>query len=166
MRLYRLAYLVLFLFINCQGNVPQPKAKLQWVNLAHLNHLYEDIEIGGKEMAIIHIYSEYPDYEWVDANDEGIACVDDVARAAVVYLRHFEVAEDSASLERARMLLEFCRFMQAEDGQFYNFIYEDHSINYEGKTTGAESTIEALYAMLEIEANPIAKKKLARYLLK
>ncbi|MFQ5641115.1 MAG: glycoside hydrolase family 9 protein [bacterium] len=134
----RIAY-TLFLFllsaVGCRQNASQPSVDLKLVNLSHLNHLYEEVVIDGKEMALIHIYSEYPDYGWVDAHNEGIACVDDVARAAVVYLRHFEITGDSASLKHARKLLEFCRYMQAEDGQFYNFIYTDGSINRNGKTS-------------------------------
>jgi len=121
-------------FIGCKNHASE-QVDLKLVNLAHLNHLYEDVVIGGKEMGIIHIYSEYPDYAWVDAHNEGIACVDDVARAAVVYLRHFEITGDTTSLKRARKLLDFCLYMQAEDGQFYNFIYADHSINREGETS-------------------------------
>jgi len=117
----------------CQKQMPQEPE--HWVNLSHLNHLYEEVRIDGRDMAIVHIYSEYPDYDWVDAGDEGIACVDDAARAAVVYLRHFELTGDSSSLARARKLLEFCRYMQAEDGLFYNFIFADHRINRNGRTS-------------------------------
>lgn len=109
--------------------------ELRLTNLTHLNHLYQEVTIGGQPMAIIHIYSEYPDYQWVDDSDEGIACVDDAARAAVVYLRHFEVTGDTTSLWRARKLIDFCRYMQAEDGLFYNFIFADHSINRDGHTS-------------------------------
>lgn len=122
------------LFCACQSR-NSGLGDLAWVNLAHLNHLYQEIEIDGNRMAIIHIYSEYPDYEWVDAHGEGIACVDDAARAAVVYLRHFEITGEVTSLKRARNLLEFCRFMQADDGQFYNFIFADHAINRDGETS-------------------------------
>ncbi len=108
---------------------------LRLTNLSHLNFLYEEIKIAGQPMAIIHIYSEYPDYKWVDASNEGIACVDDAARAAVVYLRHFEVTGDTSSLRRARRLIDFCRHLQAEDGQFYNFIFADHAINRDGQTS-------------------------------
>src|SRR5688572_129790 len=45
------------------------------VNLTHLNFLVEDVDIAGQPMAITHIYSEYPSYEWVDASGEGIAAV-------------------------------------------------------------------------------------------
>lgn len=134
LRLTAFACFSLFIFFACHDS-PQPKADLVLVNLAHLNHLYEEIEIDGKDMAIIHIYSEYPDYAWVDAQNEGIACVDDAARAAVLYLRHFENTNDATSLRRARRLIDFCRHLQAEDGLFYNFIFADHTINREGKTS-------------------------------
>ncbi|MDO9576038.1 MAG: hypothetical protein Q7J55_05880 [bacterium] len=86
-------------------------------------------------MMIIHIYSEYPDYGWVDASDEGISCVDDVSRSAIVYLRHYEVYGDSVSLEKARRGLNFVMYMEQEDGEFYNFILRDYSINTEGRTS-------------------------------
>lgn len=134
----RIAYsLFMFLLssVGCLQNASWPSTDLKFVNLAHLNRLYEDVVIDGKEMAIIHIYSEYPDYGWVDAQNEGVACVDDAARAAVVYLRHFEISGDTTSLKRARKLLDFCLYMQADDGEFYNFIYADHSINHDGETS-------------------------------
>ncbi|MFQ5865111.1 MAG: hypothetical protein ACE5IW_07780 [bacterium] len=130
-----LVFAFLLPFFSCKNESLRLNVELKLVNLTHLNHLYEPVVIEGREMAIIHIYSEYPDYGWVDADDEGIACVDDAARAAVVYLRHFEIAGDSSSLNRARKLLDFCRYMQDADGQFYNFIFTDHSINREGKTS-------------------------------
>lgn len=120
---------------GCAEKASPPGEQDRLFNLAHLNQLYEEVVIDGKEMAIVHVYSEYPDYRWVDASNEGIACVDDAARAAVVYLRHFEIRADQTSLQRARKLLDFCRYMQAEDGQFYNFIYADRSINRDGKTS-------------------------------
>ena len=106
------------------------------VNLAHLNFLVEDVDIAGQPMAITHIYSEYPRYEWVDASGEGIACVDDASRAALVYLSDYESTGDSASLDKARRLLNFVLYMQAEDGQFYNFILDRKgTINQTGNTS-------------------------------
>ena len=49
-----------------------------------------------------------------------------------------------------------------ETGRCFDGILSETEIN---KNSGAESTIEALYAILEIEANPVAKKKLAHYML-
>lgn len=131
----RLGSTCLVLLMLLSACAPKERNQLQLTNLAHLNHLYEEIEIGGQPMAIIHIYAEYPDYKWVDDSDEGIACVDDASRAAVVYLRYFEITGDTSSLRHARKLVDFCRYMQAEDGQFYNFIFADHTINREGKTS-------------------------------
>ncbi len=106
-----------------------------YINLEHLDHLSEVIHIDGIPMMITYIYSEYPDYGWVEAKDEGIACVDDVSRAAIVYLRHYELYNDSLSLEKARKALNFILYMGQEDGQFYNFIKRDHSINELGRTS-------------------------------
>ena len=89
-------------------------------------------------MSIVHIYSNYPAYEWVDAKEsgpEGIACVDDAARAAVVTLRCFELTHDSSKLSEARSLLKFVAAMETDDGEFYNFVLADHSINRTGKTS-------------------------------
>ena len=55
------------------------------VNKSHLDYLYKEIIVDGKEMAIVHIYSNAPDYKYVGDDDEGYACVDDAARAAVFY---------------------------------------------------------------------------------
>jgi len=80
-------------------------------------------------MGIIHIYSNYPDYKWVGDEDEGIACVDDAARAAVFYLRNYQSKKDTNSLKKSEGLIEFLLFMQGENGFFYNFLLTDHSIN-------------------------------------
>lgn len=106
------------------------------VNLDHLMHLTEPVTIDGREMAIVHIYSEFPDYDWVDDADEGISAVDDVARAAVVYLWEYERTGDEALLDYARKCLEFVRYMQADDGEFYNFVFtREGEINETGGTS-------------------------------
>ena len=121
------------------------------VNLAHLNFLLEDVEIAGQLMAITHIYSEYPGYKWVDASGEGIAAVDDAARAALVYLTDYELTGDPASLDKARRLLNFVLYMQAEDGEFYNFIHDrEGTINQTGNTSFKSSgwwAARAAYAL-------------------
>jgi len=106
-----------------------------FINFAHLDFLTEPIVINGDSMAIVHIYSEYPDYQWVGEADEGIAAVDDAVRAAVAYLRHFEKFSDEHSRSQAKLLLRFLFYMQADDGGFYNFIWPDLSINRTGITS-------------------------------
>lgn len=108
------------------------------VNFRHLQHLTERIEFFGDSVDIVHVYANFPNYEWVDAKEsgpEGIACVDDAARAAVVYLRHYELTKDKKSLARAKTILTFVMKMQVGDGEFYNFIFADNSINKDGKTS-------------------------------
>jgi hypothetical protein len=106
------------------------------VNLSHLNFLVEDVDLAGQPMAITHIYSESPKYEWVDASGEGIACIDDAARAALVYLSDYDRNHDLVSIDKARRLLNFVLYMQADDGQFYNFILDRAgTINKTGNTS-------------------------------
>ncbi len=108
------------------------------VNFGHLEHLTERTKVAGRPVSIVHIYANFPDYEWVEAQEsgpEGIACVDDAARAAVLYLRDFELNGGQESLARARGLLDFVLAMQAPDGEFWNFIRADHSVNRDGKTS-------------------------------
>ena len=122
------------------------------VNKAHLDYLYEEIQIDGKEMAIIHIYSNYPDYAYLGDDDEGIACIDDASRAAIFYLEYYKAYNDSTSLNKFNMLVEFVLNMQAENGFFYNFIWEDGSINKTFRTSVPEPnwwSWRALWALME-----------------
>ncbi len=48
-----------------------------------------------------------------------------------------------------------------ETGRCFDGILSESGIN---RNSGAESTIEALYSILEVEANPIARRKLESYL--
>ena len=121
------------------------------INLAHLDHLFEVITVNGTQMGIVHVYSAYPDYQWVEAPGEGIACVDDAARAVVAYLKHYQYFGDQHSLDNAKLLLRFLFYMQAADGGFYNFIWADHSRNLTGDSSNNNSfnwwACRALWAM-------------------
>jgi len=133
--LYFISLIAIIAFASCTRLADRTESI---INFNHLLHLTEEIEFQGETVHIVHIYSEYPDYEWVDAADsgpEGITCVDDVGRAVAVYLRHYELTGDRTSLERARPMLKFILAMQTDDGQFYNFIFRDHSINEDGITS-------------------------------
>ncbi len=122
------------------------------VNKSHLDYLYKEIVVDGKEMAVIHIYCNAPDYKYVGDDDEGYACVDDAARAAIFYLEYFKAFNDSSSLHKYYNLIEFLLYMQAKNGYFYNFIWEDNSINKTFRTSVAEPnwwSWRALWAMTE-----------------
>ena len=106
------------------------------INLAHLQFLTEPITVNGRDMAIVHIYSEYPKYQWVDAGNEGISALDDVARASIVYLHYYQATGDRASLDLARRCLNFVLYMQTDDGEFYNFVSDRAgTINKTGDTS-------------------------------
>jgi len=145
---------VLF-FENC-GSKNRTSSNATLVNTAHLDTLFEVVKLeNGEEVGIIHIYSEYPNYQWVGAGDEGIACVDDAARAIIFYLKNYQKKGDGESLRKARMLLKFLLQMQAANGYFHNFIWQDGRINKEGRTSRAEPnwwSWRALWAFSEAVA--------------
>jgi hypothetical protein len=127
--------LILLLAVATAFSQPQENSL---INFAHLRHLTQEIVLNGERVSIVHVYANYPGYEWVEATDsgeEGMACVDDAARAAVVYLRSYELRQDTAALASARSLLRFVMAMQANDGEFFNFVRRDCSINRDGKTS-------------------------------
>jgi hypothetical protein len=128
----------IFVILSVALVISSVQAQESLVNFRHLQHLTERIVFGGDSVDIVHVYANYPDYEWVDAKEsgpEGIACVDDAGRAAVVYLRHYELTRNRESLNKSKELLKFVMKMQVDDGEFYNFIFADHSINKDGKTS-------------------------------
>lgn len=123
------------------------------VNLEHLNFLTEPVSFGGYDLAIVHIYSEFPDYEWVDASGEGISALDDVARAALVYLWYYDQTGDEQALELARQCLNFALYVQADDGAFYNFVTDrEGTINTDGATSYKSTgwwAVRAMWALAE-----------------
>jgi hypothetical protein len=96
------------------------------INLDHLRHLGMNAVVRGRPVRVVSLYAEAPDYRLVGspARDgfEGIASVDDAARAAVVYLRDYEMTGDARSHDEALGLLWFITAMEQGDGEFVNFI--------------------------------------------
>src|SRR3972149_8256849 len=165
---------ILFLPFCGDANEQRVISTNSLVNTSHLDALYQETNIEGELMGIIHIYSDYPAYNWVGDDDEGIACVDDASRAAIFYLRNYQLKKDSASLTKSERLIEFLLFMQSENGFFYNFIFEDHSINKTHKNSIDEPnwwTWRAMWALSEgykiiKEVNPELTKRILSGLVK
>ena len=137
-------------FISC--HVDDKLQNIEQLNTSHLDHLYEEINVNNLDMAIIHIYADYPTYNYVDDDDEGMACVDDAARAAILYLELFQSSKNEEYLKKNRRLTEFLIYMQAENGYFYNFVWNDNSINKLHKNSLAEPnwwSWRALWALTE-----------------
>lgn len=116
---------LILLLVGCKKETSEQEAIPSILNLSHLDYLSEVVPYAGQNLRIVHIYAEAPGYEWVGDDDEGQACVDDVARAAVVYLRHFELTKNEESAEKAKELLRFVMYMQTEEGLFHNFVWDN-----------------------------------------
>jgi hypothetical protein len=127
--------------VYVRGIAPKlpPTVRHGLINAAHLDFLTEPIEVGGRPMAIVHIYSEAPAYRWVDASGEGITAIDDIARAVLVYLDLGGGDGGGPARERARLLLETVMYLQTPDGQYYNFLRDrEGTINTDGPTSYAD----------------------------
>jgi multiple sugar transport system substrate-binding protein len=96
------------------------------LSLDHLRHLGLDVVLNGRAARAVALYAEAPEYRPTGspARDgyEGIASVDDAARAAVVYLRAYETTGDSRARAEAYGLLAFVAAMEQGDGEFVNFV--------------------------------------------
>ncbi len=127
--------------------------------LNYLEALTYDFERDGQEVSCVLIYAE-PDpdrkniLQFVLAEDtgyEGIACVDDTARAALLALAVSEHSRSRKALSLARRWLSFVEYMQYPDGEFANFIRNGAGIR---NATGATSvkggywwSVRALWAL-------------------
>ena len=106
------------------------------VNLAHLNHLYVPVTFpDGTTAGGIYIYSNAPDYTLVDATGEGFTCIDDVARAVLVYIRDSKFSTDTSIQNKTLNLIRFIVAMQSPNGYFYNFLQTNGQINTNGPTS-------------------------------
>jgi hypothetical protein len=130
---------IIFMVFACgkpAANQPPPVINTGLVNTAHLDYLYTPVTFStGTKAAGVYIYSEAPDYHLVEASGEGFSCVDDVSRAALVYLRSTKFTSDTAIQAKAFNLIRFILEMQSTNGYFYNFLYSNGSINTLGSTS-------------------------------
>ncbi len=109
-----------------------------------LERLTRAVRFAGPQARAIAVYAEAPSPG--DAPDlmrgareqgfEGVACVDDAARAVVLYCALWRHSPQSRFRDAALGLTEFVVYMQQEDGRFVNFL-----LNWSGarNMTGATS---------------------------
>jgi hypothetical protein len=92
----------------------------------YLKHLALDATVKGHPVRVVSLYANAPDYKPTGSPErdgyEGIASVDDAARAAVAYLRYYESHADTGARDEALGLLGFVSAMEQSDGEFLNFI--------------------------------------------
>ncbi|MFN2602472.1 MAG: extracellular solute-binding protein [Gemmatimonadaceae bacterium] len=103
-----------------------PGQKPLTVHTDYLEHLGLDATVNNKRVRVVSLYAEAPEYRPTGSPErdgfEGIASVDDAARAAVAYLRDYETSGDVRSRNQAVALLSFLSSMEKGDGEFVNFI--------------------------------------------
>ncbi len=96
------------------------------VRLDYLQHLGLNAVVRGRPVRVVSLYANAPDYRPTGSPErdgfEGIASLDDAARAAVVYLREYEATGDVHTRDEAVRLLNFVTAMEQGDGEFVNFI--------------------------------------------
>jgi hypothetical protein len=107
------------------------------LNFNHLEFLRDTFKIGEKEYIGYWIYADKYGNRYIHkpAPGEGVTCVDDVARVAILYTDLYKLEKKDFYYTRAKEALEFVLAMQDYDGDFYNFVFEDGSINKLGVTS-------------------------------
>ncbi len=126
----------------------------------HLASMTWTFPAAGKEIAALAVYAEpeetaagviYRPRAAAESGPEGVACLDDVARAAILGLRAWEQERDARGRRLAEQWLGFVAYMQGEDGRFTNFILDAAGQrNLRGQTSypgGLWWTARALYAL-------------------
>ena len=140
------------------------------LNTAHLEKLIIPVLFPNGAKALgVSIYSNAPNYTPAAATGEGFTCVDDVARAALVYTRNPSFSTDTLIQKRAFGLIHFILNMQSENGYFYNFLNTGNTINNSGITSINEAkwwswralqTLTEAYDIIKTKNKPLADKML------
>jgi multiple sugar transport system substrate-binding protein len=130
---------------------PEVEARPLAIELAHLRGLGMDLVIEGRPVRAVALYAEAPDYRPAPSpardGSEGVACLDDAARAAVLYLRLYEHSGDPSALAEARGLLAFVAAMEQGDGEYVNFVAADGAPNREALTSRKSASYWAARAL-------------------
>jgi hypothetical protein len=106
--------------------------------LKQLVSLTRPLAVVGPRACGIAIYADHRDEPFGarETGEEGVACVDDVARALVLWCDLWQRTRLPAAREWVDGLLAFCRWQQQADGRFLNFILDwNGAPNVEGATS-------------------------------
>jgi hypothetical protein len=111
--------------------------------IRQLARLTRRLPAAGPRALVLGVYANEDDFSLAarERGFEGVACVDDAARAVVLLLDLYRDTGDRRLGEWATGLVEFVLYMQREDGRFHNFIRDwDGTINTDGPTSYAGGT--------------------------
>jgi hypothetical protein len=101
--------------------------------IRQIRKLTRIIRVDGQAMPVVGVYMTRRGDQWRldDADDtgyEGVACVDDVARAAMLFLEAWRRHGLAWARDEGCAYLRFLLYMQQPDGRFANFI-----LNWQGE---------------------------------
>jgi hypothetical protein len=130
------------------------------LRLQHLQHLTRPVSAAGPGASAVAVYAEPAN----SANDqrlrarsareqgiEGVACVDDAARAVVLYCALWRRYGSQSARTAAGNLLRFLAYMQDPDGRFTNFILDwagrRNRVGMSSRAGGAAWQARALHAL-------------------
>lgn len=99
------------------------------INLNHALSLVDSVEVNERMLHYIWIYADAPDYSHTIAQGEGVTCVDDVGRFLEVLEYSILTDKRTELLPIAKGMTYFLLRMVREDGLWYNFMFEDGTIN-------------------------------------
>jgi hypothetical protein len=105
--------------------------------LRQLERLRRPVPAAGHHASAIAVYADATDLAFpaADLGYEGVACVDDAARAVVLLLDVWEATHLPAARAWAESLVDFLLYMQLQDGLFVNFIWDWQGRRNEGGPT-------------------------------
>jgi len=108
--------------------------------LRQLAALTRAVPAAGPRALALAVYSGAPGehFEARESGVEGVACVDDAARASVLLYRLWAATGNDALKQWGRGLLDFVLWMHARDGLWHNFIFDwQGARNVDGPTSAA-----------------------------
>jgi len=123
--------------------------------LRQLAALTRPLPAAGPRALALAVYSGATGehFEARESGVEGVACVDDAARASTLLYRLWAATGNDALKHWAEGLLEFVLWMHAGDGRWHNFILDwDGARNIDGPTSAAGVNFwqaRAIFALAE-----------------
>ena len=109
--------------------------------LTRLRALTRPLDLAGPPALGIAIYADHhgEPFGARESGEEGVTCIDDVARALVLWCDLWELTRLPVARAWVDGLLGFCRWMQQPDGRFLNFVLDwGGARNAEGITSRAD----------------------------
>jgi hypothetical protein len=108
---------LLIILAGCASREHQ-QTEFQYFKLDGLNRLLQTASSGSDAAYIHHALSK--EGQLAPPTDCGLGALEDMARAALIYLRHAEISGDTASLVNAGKLLATILRLQKPDGLFFD----------------------------------------------